>query len=172
VAIKARIDEYPTQPTATILADQEAAREVNRRIRANQARAIAQGEAAAKAAEYDGLTAAIEKVDADRTAALQAAKLPLQRMAIADDGQLLYGGQRWDCMSESERLICAAAVGKAMKPEMGFVLIDGCEKLSRTRLGQFLDWCRDQGIQPIMTRVSDGPECGLIIEDGKAKGVA
>ena len=76
----------------------------------------------------------------------------------------------WSALSESERLILATAVSRAVMPQCKFVLIDGMERMDRKTLRTFTGWLVAQGLQAIGTRVGDGDECSIIIEDGVVAG--
>ena len=85
-----------------------------------------------------------------------------------EDGELTYNGKKWDCMSGSDQLIAATAIVRAINPKCGFVLLDKLEQLDADTLLNFGSWLEEQGLQAIATRVSTGPECSIIIEDGFA----
>jgi hypothetical protein len=69
-------------------------------------------------------------------------------------------------MSHAEQLITAAAIAHATNPNTGFVLIDKIEAMDLPTLADFASWLTTKGLQGIATRVSTGPECSIIIEDG------
>ena len=46
------------------------------------------------------------------------------------------------------------------------VLLDGLERYDVHELQAFCEWLQERGLQAIGTRVSRGPECSVIIEDG------
>jgi hypothetical protein len=54
------------------------------------------------------------------------------------------------------------------------VLLDRIEAMDKKTLAEFDAWLTVRGLQGICTRVSDGKECHIIIEDGyvAAKNVA
>lgn len=72
-------------------------------------------------------------------------------------------------MSGSEQLIVGTSIAAALQPACGFVLLDKLEQLDRETLDSFGEWLTDNGLQAIATRVSDGDECSIIIEDGTVK---
>ena len=59
-----------------------------------------------------------------------------------------------------------------MKPECGFVLVDRLESFDLKELREFAGWAEAEGLQVIGTRVSDGGECTIVIEDGTVKGAS
>ena len=79
---------------------------------------------------------------------------------------MLYLDQPWDCMSSSEQLRVSVAISSAIKPECGFVLLDGLERMDTRQLREFAAWLEARELQAIGTRVSIGDECSIVIEDG------
>ena len=84
-----------------------------------------------------------------------------------DEGKLTYHGMNWDSLSGSDQLKVATAIVRAVNPRCSFVLIDKLEQLDLTTLKEFGDWLEKENLQVIATRVSTGPECSILIEDGE-----
>ena len=139
--------------------------QINIQVRANCDREKAEQDAAHYAQQYQDLTKELEKIRHDKYALLDSAKLPLPGLSV-EDGELTYNGKKWDCMSGSDQLICATAIVRAINPKCGFVLLDKLEQLDADQLHMFGVWLQSQKLQVIATRVSTGPECSIIIEDG------
>lgn len=139
--------------------------QINIQVRANCDREKAEQEAANYAQQYQDLTKELEEIRHDKYALLDSAKLPLPGLSV-EDGELTYNGKKWDCMSGAEQLIAATAIVRAINPRCGFVLLDKLEQLDAETLEQFGAWLAGEGLQAIATRVSTGPECSIIIEDG------
>lgn len=140
--------------------------EINRRVAANKEKLRREAEADALADEYDSLTADIEKIRAAKVKLLESADLPLPGLAV-DNGELLYKGKAWDCMSGAEQLIVDCAIASKINPECRFVLLDKLEQLDLDTLTAFGKWLDEHDLQCIATRVSKGDECSIIIEDGE-----
>lgn len=139
---------------------------INAQVAANTAKALAQDEAHQHRQLYDDLTRQIEQLRLDRIAMLKGCKLPLEELTV-EDGDLVYRGQRWDCMSGSEQLRVSIAIAAAIKPESRFVLVDKLEQMDPETMNALNQWAQDHDLQVIATRVSTDPdECTLIIEDG------
>ena len=139
--------------------------QINIRVRANCDREKAEQDAAHYAQQYQDLTDELGKIRHDKYALLNSAKLPLPGLSV-EDGELTYNGKKWDCMSGSDQLIAATAIVRAINPRCGFVLLDKLEQLDTDTLKEFGIWLAGEGLQAIATRVSTGPECSIIIEDG------
>jgi len=142
---------------------------INSRVAANQQKQQAQDDAEQYAAQYDALHSEIETVRAQRLALLADAPLPLPGLTV-QDGELLYNGQAWDCMSGSEQLRVAVAIVRRLKPDCAFVLMDKLEQMDLDTLAEFGAWLQVEGLQVIATRVSTGDECSIVIEDGLPAG--
>lgn len=141
--------------------------QINIQVRANCDREKAEQDAAYYAQQYQELTAELEDIRHDKYALLNSADLPLPGLSV-EDSELTYNGKKWDCMSGADQLIAATAVVRAVNPKCGFVLLDKLEQLDADTLLNFGSWLEEQGLQAIATRVSTGPECSIIIEDGFA----
>ena len=139
--------------------------QINIQVRANCDREKAEQDAAHYAQQYQDLTKELEEIRHDKYALLNSAELPLPGLSV-EDGELTYKGKKWDCMSGADQLICATAIVRAINPKCGFVLLDKLEQLDADQLHMFGVWLKSQQLQVIATRVSTGPECSIIIEDG------
>lgn len=139
--------------------------EINKKVRANLDRERAEQEAEDLRDQYNELTHQIESLRQERRELLEGADLPLDGLNV-ENGELVYRGQKWDCMSSSEQLIVAASIVRKLNPDCGFVLLDKLEQLDSKTLEEFGSWLETQGLQAIATRVSTGDECAVIIEDG------
>ena len=104
-----------------------------------------------------------------RTDLLTAAPLPLPGLSV-QDGELVYKGRKWDCMSGAEQLMVATAIVRKLNPNCGFVLLDKLEQMDTDTMREFGTWLESVGLQAIATRVSTGEECSIVIEDGFVRG--
>ena len=139
--------------------------QINLKVRANFDKDKAEEDAKGYREQYKELDNVIADIRKQKTDLLTNADLPLPGLSV-DDGELLYLGQRWDNMSGSQQLQVATAIVRKLKPECGFVLIDKLEQMDRLTLQEFGAWLEQEGLQAIVTRVSTGDECSILIEDG------
>ena len=139
---------------------------INGKVRANQTREQAEQDAANYQKQYDELTAKLESTRREKMDLLNNAVLPLDGLSV-ENGELLYKGKKWDCMSGSDQLKVATAIVRALNPRCGFVLLDKLEQMDMPTLKEFGAWLESQNLQAIATRVSTGSECTIIIEDGQ-----
>ncbi len=166
--------------TAAELADESTAEleqsiaeieQLNRMVRANLDKDRAESDALVYKNKYGELTAQLESVRKARTDLLQNADLPLPGLSV-ENGELLYQGKAWDCISGADQLRVATAIVRRLNPKCGFVLLDKLEQMDLDTLHEFGAWLEQEGLQAIATRVSTGGECSIIIEDGYIAGEA
>lgn len=139
---------------------------INAQVTANITKALALDEAHQHRKQYDSLTQQIERLRLDRLALLDGCKLPLADLTVTD-GELVYRGQKWDCMSGSEQLRVSIAIASAIKPECRFVLVDKLEQMDSDTMSELDKWAKLHDLQVIATRVTTNPdECTIVIEDG------
>ena len=143
--------------------------ETNRKVRANLDKDKAEEDAKDYRAQYNALTTRIEAVREQKIELLKGADLPLPGLS-AEEGELIYNGQKWDNMSGSEQLKVSTAIVRRLNPNCGFVLLDKLEQMDLDTLQEFGKWLEQEGLQAIATRVSTGDECSIIIEDGYVSG--
>lgn len=139
--------------------------EINRKVRANLDKEKAEEDAKQYKSQYENLSKEIQDVRDERTSLLDSADLPLPGLSV-EDGELVFEGQKWDNMSGSQQLRVSTAIVRKLKPECGFVLLDKLEQMDIPTLTEFGKWLESEGLQAIATRVSNGEECQIIIEDG------
>lgn len=159
------IDTLVDQSTEELEKNIADVEEINKKVRANADRQTAEVEADGYRKQYDDLTGEIEDVRREKRELLQGADLPLEDLTV-EGGELIYKGQKWDCMSGAEQLIVATSIVRKLNPECGFVLLDKLEQMDGNTLEKFGSWLESENLQAIATRVSKGDECSIIIEDG------
>ncbi len=143
--------------------------EINRKVRANLDKDKAEEDAKNYRNQYQSLTAELEAVRNEKAGLLASAELPLPGLSV-QDGELIYNGAKWDCMSGSDQLKVATAIVRKLNPKCGFVLLDKLEQMDLDTLQEFGKWLEAEGLQAIATRVSTGDECSVIISDGYVEG--
>jgi len=142
--------------------------EINRKVRANLDKEKAEEDARDYRKQYNTLTKELDAVRTEKTDLLKNADLPLPELTV-QEGELLYKGQRWDCMSGSDQLRVATAIVRKINPQCEFVLLDKLEQMDLDTLQEFGSWLEAEGLQAIATRVSTGGECSIVITDGYAE---
>ena len=168
IALKSAQD-LQDQSTAELETSINNIEELNRMVRANLDKDKAEADALDYADQYNTLTAELEHIRKTKTALLNGADLPMPGLSVVE-GELTYNGHRWDNMSASDQLKVSVAIVRKLNPQCGFVLMDKLEQMDLDTLHEFGSWLEQEGLQAIATRVSTGPECEIIIEDGYVKG--
>ena len=167
-------DEEIAMKTAQQLHDESTAKieesindieKINIKVRANLNKDKAEDDAKEYREQYDTLTSQLDTVRQKKIDLLKHSDLPLPGLSV-EDGELIYLGKKWDCMSGSDQLKVATAIVRKLKPQCGFVLLDKLEQMDLDTLHEFGQWLDSEGLQAIATRVSTGDECSIIIEDG------
>ncbi len=141
---------------------------INAKVRDNLTHNKAEEEALEYDRQYESLTSELATVRANKANLLDNVELPLEGLSV-ENGALTYHGQKWDNMSGSEQLKVSTAIVRKLKPECGFVLLDGLEQMDLDTLREFGAWLESQELQAIATLVSTGGECSIIITDGIAE---
>lgn len=165
IAANKSIEDLVDESTDEIESSIANIEEINRKVRANLDKEKAEEDAKQYSSQYDNLSKQIQDVRDERTSLLDSADLPLPGLSV-EDGELVFEGQKWDNMSGSQQLRVATAIVRKLKPECGFVLLDKLEQMDIPTLNEFGKWLESEGLQAIATRVSNGEECQIIIEDG------
>ena len=153
---------------ADIQAEIDTCAGTNEKVRKNIERQKLAGQLEELQRQSDEKTQEIQKIDAARKELLQKANLPLPELSIDGEGFLLYKGQKWDCMSGSERLKVATAISMNTKPGCGFVLVDGLEVMDGQTIAAFNEYLKERNMQCIGTIVGDN-NATVVIEDGLVK---
>lgn len=160
------------EDTSTIQRQLEELDATNAKIRANLEKQRAEHDANELAKQYEELTTTIEDARAKRLSLLSSVPFPYPGLSFDEAGELTLDGKKWDCLSGSQQIVVAAAIASAIKPECGFILLDGLEAFDPTQLSALSDWLKQRNMQAIGTRVSTGDECSIVIEDGLASDAA
>ena len=157
-----QLEDESTAELESQLADIEA---INAHVAANAQKATAYDEAHQYSQQYEQKSAAIEVIRQSRRELLASVKLPLPGLEVIE-GEIVFNGQKWDCMSGSEQLRVGVSIVRAQKPECGFVLLDKLEQMDLDTMNEFAAWLESESLQCVATRVSTGAECTIVIEDG------
>lgn len=139
---------------------------INSAVRDNMNKREAEEVAAKLGKDYARLSSEIEELRQKRLDLLAGVNMPMEGLSIDEDGCLIFNGRKWDCMATSEQYRVATALASSLKPSCKFVLLDRIEAMDTKTLAEFDAWLSARGLQGICTRVSEGAECHIIIEDG------
>lgn len=119
-------------------------------------------------AEAAALTESMEKRTAEKTAAIEAAKMPVEGLAFGD-GDVLWRGIPLDQASTGEQIRVSLAVGMAMNPGLRVILIRQGSLLDDDAVEIVRQWAEENDFQVWMERVDSSGKIGIVMEDGEAR---
>lgn len=114
----------------------------------------------------DGYTAAISKIDADKAAALSAAKFPVEGLTFDEDG-VIYQGVPFSQASAAEQIRVSLGMAMALNPKLRVIRINDGSLLDADGMEQVAKMAAEHDYQVWVERVSDGSGVGVVIEDGQ-----
>lgn len=139
--------------------------EVNRKVRANNARVEASAAVKKLSSNYDYATWQIDAIDDKKRAMLEGAKWPIDGLSFGDEG-ILVGGLPFEQASSAQQLKVSVAMGLAMNPTLKVLLIRDGSLLDEDSMALMQKMAEDADAQIFIERVGKGDECQVIIEDG------
>lgn len=127
--------------------------------------------------EQDEKTAAIEDIDAQKTAAITTAKMPVEGLTFwvpegesFSNGVVQYRDHPLKQASGAEQLAVSAAIGAALNPELKVLLCRDGSLLDSKSLAALAAFAEKSDMQIFLERVDESGEIGVVIEDGHVKG--
>ena len=142
------------------------AEEVNARVRENRETQDRKSRAEHLACLADGATDALSEAREVRAAMIRDAKLPVEGLTIGDDG-VCYNGVPFAQASAAEAIRVSAAVGLALNPTIGVLLIRDGSLLDSDAMIVLHEMAAERQAQIWLERVGDGDEGCIVIEDGE-----
>ena len=162
---------------ADVRTELESAERILEGIRQRQAKIDADGELTTLTREQAEKTSAIEAIDAQKTAAITTAKMPVEGLAfhVAEgesfsDGTVVYNGHPLRQASGAEQLAVSASIGAALNPQLKVLLCRDGSLLDSKSLAALGAFAEKSGMQVFLERVDETGEIGVVIEDGHVKG--
>lgn len=144
---------------------------INQRVRANQQRAEAEKEVAAKSAKSNELTDRINEIQQWKLNQVEAAKMPVAGLGLNEDGVTL-NGLPLSQASAAEQLRVSVAIGIAMNPRLRVLLLRDASLLDRDSLAMVGEMAKAAGAQVWLERVEDDSATSVVIEDGMVREAA
>lgn len=175
----ARLDLIPPQPdpidVAAIAAKLNQAREVNRSIDTLEQK-IAEKRALVTIAKNlaeasEELTAKMAQRQADKQAAIAAAKMPVPGVEFGD-GLVLLNGVPFEQGSDAEQLRTSVAIAAAMNPTLRVIRIRDGSLLDDQSMTWLAEFAKEKDLQIWVEVVGTDPKVGVLIEDGRVKQAA
>lgn len=143
--------------------------------RASRAQVLKQREAIeADATELEtrsaALTAAIDKRNADKAAAISAAQMPVDGLGFGD-GVVTYRGVPFDQCSTAEQLRVSVSIAMAANPKLRVIRIQDGSLLDTDSMRAIAGMAKDSDYQVWVEKVDTTGKVGVVIEDGHVKTV-
>jgi len=159
-------DDFKLIDTAPISAKLADSGETNRQVQANVLRQDGLTALEGHRQKSANLTAQIDKIDADKAAALAAAPLPAPGLGFDDTG-VTFNGVPLEQSNFNERLRVSMAMSAAMNPTLRVVVIRDAQLLDDENYAYLWTLIDEYKVQAFVERIGKGAECSVIIEDGE-----
>lgn len=117
-------------------------------------------------ARWDAKTRDLEAIDLEKAQALFRATMPVEGLAVTDDG-LMFEGLPLSQASLSRRVRICTKISAALNPKLRIALIRNGNDLDRETLAAFYAECAAAGVQPWVERIDPTTPGALIIEAGR-----
>ncbi len=161
----ARLVDPDTEEIEASISD---ARDANELYREHSARAGREREAAELGKKSAKLTAELEDVDAEKSAALDAAKMPIKGLGVSDDG-VTFDGNPFEEESTSKSIEVCTAIGAALNPRLNIALIRDGNDLDEDTFRAFAAYCERMKLQAWVERIVPVGDGAVVIEAGEVK---
>ncbi len=124
-----------------------------------------------KEVESESLTAAIDKIDSDKTAALTSANFPIAGLGFSDElNDITFDNIPWTQLGTAARYEISASMGFAINPKLRVLLVRDGSAIDEDHTKRLAEIAAAHDGQVWMEVVSTDPSrCSVIIEDGKVK---
>lgn len=172
MAIDKRLDEAPPLPdpkdVAEVRARLDKAKADNALVDLRASHATLKAKHAELTAKSDALTASIEQREADKRAAIAAAKLPVDGLEFGD-GVILLNGIPLNQCSAAQRLRTSIAIAMAVNPRLRVLRISEGSLLDKKGMQILAEMCEGGGYQAWVEKVADDAKAGYVIEEGRLR---
>lgn len=112
------------------------------------------------------LTASIDRMDAEKRTAIEAAKMPAG-LAFGEGDQILLAGVPFDQASAAEQLRASTAIAMSLNPRLRVILIRDGSLLDSDSMKLLAQLAADNDYQVFVERVAGDKPAGVVIEDGR-----
>jgi hypothetical protein len=167
---QAKLDGAEALPAPVNTADIEAAIASARTVAAAVAQQKTRAAHLHNAANHEqtvlSLTNAIERMDAEKRAAIEKADMPAG-LAFGEGDQILLGGVPFDQASAAEQLRASTEVAMQLNPKLRVILIRDGSLLDADSMKLLAQLAADNDYQVFVERVAGDKPAGIVIEDGK-----
>lgn len=161
----ALLGSQPRRDAGSLKAKLDESADIERKLAENAARSKARHEHTKALAIAGTLTDTLSLMDADKKAAIAAAKMPVEGLGFAD-GCVTFNGLPFAQASSAEQLRISVALGLAANPTLTILLVRDGSLLDEDNLAMIAQMAAAAEAQVWVERV--GTEgCSFVIEDGR-----
>ena len=146
----------------------ESAKATNAGVDAREKRAEALKVAQDLEAQAQALTKAMEDREAQKRAAIEAAKLPVPGLTFGEDGVIL-NGVPFEQASDAEQLRASVAIAMALNPKLKVIRVRDGSLLDEDAMTLLKGMADERDYQVWVERVDGSGKVGFILEDGHVR---
>lgn len=122
-------------------------------------------------ARAQALTEEIEEIDAEKNAALESARWPVEGLAFSEEG-VTYQGLPFDQASAAEQIRVSVAIGAALNPLLRVLTVRDASLLDERSLAALKATAVAHDMQVWLERIEQDATTTVVIEDGRVAGVS
>ena len=163
-------EDHVAQDVTELSAQIAGASDANKKVQAAKARKETEAHLTRVRKESAELTNAIEAIDAQKLAAIAAAKFPVPGVSFDETGVLL-SGLPFAQASAAQKMRVSVAIAAALNPKLRVMLVKDGSLLDEKSLALLAQLAKEMDLQVWVERVGHGAECSVIIEDGSVSEV-
>jgi hypothetical protein len=116
-------------------------------------------------AESERLTVTMEERTKIKTAAIAAAKMPIDGLSL-ESGRVMFNGIPLDQGSSAEQLRVSTAIAMSSNPELRVIRIKDGSLLDPDGMAMVKEMAKENDFQIWIERVADNDPIAVVIEDG------
>lgn len=113
------------------------------------------------------LTKEMEAIDKEKQRMMAEANWPIEGLGFGEKGGVTHDGFPFEQAASSRQLNVAVAIAFGLNPDFPFCIIRNGSLLDETKMAELHEIANDLKGQVLIERVSKGPECHVIFEDGR-----
>lgn len=170
--LQAKLDAAEPLPepidTAAVREQLAAGREANAIVDAADRREKLEAEARGFEEESARLTAAMDKREEAKKAAIAAASMPVKGLGFGD-GFVTLNGVPFDQASDAEQLRASIAIAAALNPSLRIVRVRDGSLLDDVAMKELAAFADEHDVQIWIERVDSSGTVGFVLEDGHLK---
>lgn len=113
------------------------------------------------------LTKEMKEIDTAKQKMISEAKWPIDGLGFGESGGVTYDGRAFEGQSSARKIRVALAIAFSLNPDFPFAIIREGSLLDEKSLAEAAAIADELNGQLLVERVSKGPECHVVFEDGR-----